>query len=264
MTLGVGVGLTNGYPVGSKSTVDIANAGMTLAGEDQFDGPAGTAPDARYWDHDLGGGGWGNGELQTYTDQAANARLDGSGHLLIQARRDAGTYTSARLVTRKLVEFGYGLVEARIRMPQGQGVHPAFWLLGINVWKDGWPQAGEIDVMEMVNSGLLYHNAIHGPMDNAPDTPWKQSADGYAGVNLAGDYHVYQVYREPGVVRIGLDGRVVGSYYRLSAPAGARWVFDARMYVVLNVAVGGEWPGPVGAQTTFPATMSVDWVRYWV
>ncbi|TPG31582.1 glycoside hydrolase family 16 protein [Mycobacterium hodleri] len=236
---------------------------MTLERTDDFDGPEGGAPDSRYWGYDVGGGGWGNGEQQTYTDSRDNVRLDGSGSMLIQAQTEGNSFTSARVVSRNRVEVGYGLVEARIRMPEGQGLHPAFWLVGANMKDVGWPQAGEIDVMELVNSGNRYHNAIHGPTVSNPGSAWKESADGDAGVNLADDFHVYQVYRAPGVVKIGLDGRVVGTYSRDSAPAGADWVFDQPMYVLLNVAVGGEWPGAVDQDTRFPASMLVDWIKYW-
>ncbi|WP_264024332.1 glycoside hydrolase family 16 protein [Mycolicibacterium pyrenivorans] len=259
-----GAGLADRPAMRYTSDTELSSTGMTLAGADEFDGPEGSAPDPRYWVYDTGAGGWGNDEEQAYTKSRDNVRLDGAGRLLIQARRDGDGFTSARLVSRKRVEVRYGLLEARIRMPEGQGIHSAFWLLGVDVWKVGWPESGEIDIIEIVNSSVNYHNAIHGPMSSDSDKAWKQSADGNAGVNLSDDYHVFQVYREPGTVKIGLDGHVVGSYSRSSAPAGADWVFDAPMYVVLNVAVGGQWPGPVGPKTQFPATMRVDWVRYWV
>jgi beta-glucanase (GH16 family) len=243
---------------------EFTSAGMTLAGADEFDGPRGAAPDARYWDYDVGGGGWGNHELQFYTDRTDNVRLDGAGNLLVQARKTREGFTSARLVSRKRVDVGFGLLEARIRMPEGRGIHAAFWLLGTDISTAGWPQSGELDVMELVNSPTGYHNAIHGPTIEDPGEVWKQSADGDAGTNLASEYHIYQVMRERGLVKIGLDGRVVGLYSRASAPTGADWVFDKPMYVVLNVAVGGDWPGPVADSTEFPATMSVDWIRYWV
>ncbi|WP_319453695.1 MULTISPECIES: glycoside hydrolase family 16 protein [unclassified Mycobacterium] len=246
------------------SDSELTSAGMTLAGADDFDGPPWSAPDRRYWDYDTGAGGWGNDEQQTYTNSTGNARLDGSGNLIIEARRNGNGFTSARLVSRNRVDIGFGLLEARIRMPEGQGIHPAFWLLGTNIWTAGWPQSGELDVMELVNSGTSYHNAIHGPTVKNPEEAWKQSADGDAGVNLAQDYHVYQILRAPGTIKVALDGDVVGSYSKTSAPAGADWVFDKPMYVVLNVAVGGDWPGPVAAETRFPATMVVDWIRYWV
>ena len=236
---------------------------MTLVGADDFDGPAGSAPNPTYWDYDLGGGGWGNREQQIYTRKTANVRLDGRGHLVIEAHRSGKGYTSARLVTRHKVDITHGLIEARVKLPQGQGIHPAVWLLGSNIESVGYPACGEIDIMELVSSGTVYHNAIHGPMAANAETKWKQSADGDAPGDLARDYHVYQVLREPNVIKIAIDGNLVGSYSRATMPAGADWVFDAPMYLILNIAVGGEWPGPVNAATPFPATMLVDWIRLW-
>jgi beta-glucanase (GH16 family) len=242
---------------------ELTADGMTLVGEDEFDGPAGSRPSPTYWDYDVGGGGWGNREQQVYTRKPANVRLDGHGHLVIQAHKSGRGYTSARMVTRGKVDFTHGLIEARIKFPQGQGIHPAVWLLGSNIKTVGYPASGEIDIMELVDSGTMYHNAIHGPMADNADTKWKQSADGAAGGDLALDYHVYQVRREPGLIKIGIDGKVVGQYGRETAPTGADWVFDAPMYLILNIAVGGDWPGPVNATTPFPATMLVDWIRLW-
>ncbi len=236
---------------------------MTLIGEEQFDGAAGSAPNSLYFDYDVGGTGWGNDEKQTYTRDPENVRLDGAGHLVIEARRDGDGFTSARLVTRDKLWFEHGLIEARIKMPAGQGIHPAFWMLGTNLGEVGWPAAGEIDIIEIVNTGLEFHNAIHGPTEADPAVEWKQSFDGPAGSDLAADYHVYQMYREPGLIKIAIDGVVRGQYAKASAPPGARWVFDAPMYLVLNLAVGGLWPGPVDPATPFPSTMLVDWIRYW-
>lgn len=246
-------------PAGPELTSD----GMTLVGADDFDGPAGSAPSPTYWDYDLGGGGWGNREQQVYTRKTANVRLDGRGHLVIEAHRSGKGYTSARLVTRHKVDITHGLIEVRVKLPQGQGIHPAVWLLGSNIESVGYPACGEIDIMELVSSGTVYHNAIHGPMAANAETKWKQSADGDAPGDLARDYHVYQVLREPNVIKIAIDGNLVGSYSRATMPAGADWVFDAPMYLILNIAVGGEWPGPVNAATPFPATMLVDWIRLW-
>ena len=235
----------------------------TLVGEETFDGPAGGLPSPDYFDYDLGGGGWGNDEQQVYTRNADNARLSGDGNLIIEAHRSGDGYSSARLVTRGKATFGNGLLEARIKMPEGSGIHPAFWLLGRDVLTVGYPQAGEIDVIEVVDTGAMYHNAIHGPLAAEPSTQWKQGHDGEAGMNLAADFHVYQLYREDGLIKIGIDGRQVGEYSRATIPEGAQWVFDGQMYVNLNIAVGGEWPEPVSPSTKFPATMLVDWIRYY-
>jgi beta-glucanase (GH16 family) len=241
----------------------LTSDGMTLAGEENFNGPKDGPSPGAYFGYDVGGNGWGNSEKQLYTRDLANARLSGDGNLVLRALRNGEAYTSARLITRSKVEFGLGLLEARIKFPQGDGLHSAFWLLGSNIQAVDWPECGEIDVIEIVNSGDTYHNAIHGPLTAAPSVQWKQSHDGPAPSNLADDFHVYQVYRQAGAIKIGIDGRIVGEYDASNVPQDARWVFEAPMYLILNIAVGGEWPKPVSPSTVFPATMQVDWVRYW-
>jgi beta-glucanase (GH16 family) len=242
---------------------NLSSSGRSLVGEETFDGPAGASPSASYFGYDVGGGGWGNHEKQVYTRAADNARLSGDGNLIIEARRDGGGYTSARLVTREKVTFTTGLLEARIRMPEGNGLHPAFWLLGSNIDSVGYPFCGEIDIIEVVDTGQAYHNAIHGPLQADSSSQWQQSHDGDAGSNLADGFHTYQVYRDAGLIQIGLDGKKVGEYTKASLAADKRWVFDTPMYLILNVAVGGSWPEPVDSSTVFPAAMLVDWIRFW-
>jgi hypothetical protein len=118
--------------------------------------------------------------------------------------------------------------------------------------------------MELVNTGTTYNNAIHGPTYADPKIGWRQASEAPAGTNLSSDYHVYQLYRQRGLIKIGIDGVLVGHYTRASIPPDANWVFDdAPMYLTLNIAVGGVWPGPVASDTPLPATMLVDSVRYW-
>ncbi|MDL9936070.1 glycoside hydrolase family 16 protein [Gordonia sp. ABSL1-1] len=226
---------------------------------EEFDGPAGAAPNSSIWTYDVGGGGWGNGEQQVYTNARANSRLDGKGRLIIEARRDGDTITSARLTTRGKFTFTVGLLEARIATPQGTGLHPAFWLLGADIGSVGYPASGEIDIMEFINDGAKWHTALHGPTTTGGH--WQQSRTG-PFADQSDDFHVYGVYRAPGVIAMLIDGKVVSAFTPLSVPADARWVFDKPMYVLLNLAVGGQWPGPVGAATDFPSRMVVDWVRY--
>jgi beta-glucanase (GH16 family) len=248
---------------GQSPDRNLSSAGRSLLGEENFDGPAGAPPNADYFDYDVGGGGWGNHEKQIYTRAPDNARLSGDGNLIIEARRDGIGYSSARLATRGKVAFTTGLLEARIKMPQGNGLHPAFWLLGSNITTVGYPLCGEIDVIELIDSGAMYHNAIHGPLQSDPENQWQQSHDGETSSNLADGFHTYQVYREADLIQIGIDGRKVGEYTRSTIPADARWVLDNPMYANLNIAVGGSWPKPVDESTKFPATMLVDWIRFW-
>ena len=250
--------------VRSSAEGGIGPGDMKLVHVDEFDGPARTAPDARFWDYDTGGNGWGNRDQQTYTRDSDNVRLSGTGDLVIQARRAGDSFTSARLVSRGKLAFGYGLLEVRAKLPEGQGLHPALWLLGENISAVGWPRCGEIDIIELVNSGTTYNNAIHGPTYADPNSGWRQAAEGPARSDLSSDFHVYQVYREPGLIKIGIDGVVVGQYTRTDVPPDANWVFDdAPMYLTVNIAVGGEWPGPAAPDTPFPATMLVDSVHFW-
>ena len=227
---------------------------------DEFDGPAGPLP-AGPWRPQTGGGGWGNNEIQVYTSDPANVGLDGAGHLAITARRDAtGAITSARLSTQGLFDFTSGRAEARIALPAGTGLHPAFWLLGSDIGEVGWPDAGEIDVIETLNAALEYHTGVHAPQ--AGTARGQQIlANGPAPFPLAGEFRTYWVERTPERIVTGVDDVTLATITPFNLESGARWVFDAPFFLLLNLAVGGDWPGPVDATTEFPATMLVDWVR---
>ena len=161
-----------------------ATSGWNLIWSDEFSGAANTPPDQTKWTYDLGGGGWGNSELETYTNSTQNVYQDGQGHLVIQALRDSqGNYTSGRIKTEGLFSFSYGRIEARIKPPYGAGIWPAFWMLGsdINIPADNWPVCGEVDIMENFgantsggNDGGFNHGSLHGP--------------GYTGTGLTGQY----------------------------------------------------------------------------
>ena len=243
-------------------------SGWSLAWSDEFDGANGSRPDESRWVYDTGGGGWGNEELQTYTSRPENAVVR-EGALVITARAERFTgadgiardYTSARLKTKERFAQTYGRFEARIQVPRGQGIWPAFWLLGADIDGVGWPACGEIDVMEHIGrEPQTAYGTIHGP--------------GYAGAGGLGSPvrspdgrpfaeapHVFAVEWEPGAIRWYLDGR---QYFRRTPadlPGGARWVFDHDFFVLLNVAVGGRWPGNPDRTSTFPQEMKVDYVR---
>jgi beta-glucanase (GH16 family) len=251
--------------------------GWELIWSDEFDGAAGTSPDVSNWTHEIGDGfdqniiGWGNGELEYYTASTANSALDGSGNLVITATEiDTATtslecwygpceYTSARLISDRKFETAYGRIEARIDLPEGQGLWPAFWMLGDNIGEVGWPQCGEIDIMEYVGYDPDHtHGALHGP--------------GYSGGNnLGGDNfladvadspHLFAVEWEPGVVRWYVDDTIFMTKTITDAVnAGGTWVFDHPFYIIMNVAVGGNWPGSPDETTVFPQNMIVDYVR---
>ncbi|TRW83172.1 glycoside hydrolase family 16 protein [Mycolicibacterium sp. 018/SC-01/001] len=227
---------------------------------DDFDGPAGSRPSPQ-WRYDTGGGGWGNDEKQVYTDKPANVSLDGQGHLAISARTAAGGgITSARITTKGSMDFTFGRAEARIMLPAGAGLHPAFWMLGSDIDSAGWPDAGEIDVIETLNDAPDFYTGIHAPQAGT-DRGQNVNNSGPAPFPLAGQFHDYWVERTPGRIVTGIDNVTLFTATPADLAPGARWVFDAPFFLLLNVAVGGDWPGPTNATTPNPATMLVDWVR---
>jgi len=224
---------------------------------EDFDGPAGSLPNPDHWSIDIGPSavhGWEQGSLQTYTDSPDNIRLDGLGNLMVTARKAADSFTSARLITRGKVEFGLGTVVARIKVPAGQGIWPAFWMLGSNIEEIGWPACGEIDIMEIINEATTYNVALHAPGGDA-------EAKGPIA-DLSEDFHDYWMTRTENSITFGIDDDVLASFNPESLPPGSPWVFRDPMFVLLNIAVGGDWPGPPDESTTFPATMLVDWLRF--
>ncbi|MEV0894574.1 glycoside hydrolase family 16 protein [Promicromonospora sp. MEB111] len=247
----------------APSARDAAPAAVgALTWSDEFDGAAGGAPNPANWNLETGGGGWGNNELQTYTSSRDNSALDGNGNLVITARQDGnGGYTSARLTTAGKVEPTYGRVEARIKIPRGQGIWPAFWMLGGQIDSGvPWPNSGEIDIMENVGyEPHMVHGTIHGP-----------GYSGGAGIgaaythpqgwSFADDFHTFAVDRAPGRITWSVDGNVYQT--RTTADTGGnQWVFDQPFFMLLNVAVGGNWPGYPDGTTQFPQQMVVDYVR---
>jgi beta-glucanase (GH16 family) len=243
------------------------HAGWDLVWSDEFDGVAGSPADARTWQPETGGHGWGNEELQYYTAGGQNACLDGAGNLAIEIRRSdpesrgryAGcAYTSARLISKDRAAFRYGLVRARIQLPRGRGIWPGFWMLGQDIDTVGWPQCGEIDVMENFGDDPgTVHGTVHGPGFAGHSGI---TASHHAGAILADAFHVYSVAWEPGRIRWYFDDRL----YATVTPASLRgnpWVFDHDFYLLLNVAVGGTHSESPDGSVTFPQTMLIDYVR---
>jgi beta-glucanase (GH16 family) len=230
---------------------------VTVPFADEFDGPAGAPPDPAIWTIDVGPSaehGWEAGSLQTYTDHPDNIALDGAGHLVIRARKDGESYTSGRMATRGKVDFPLGTIVARMKLPAGQGIWSAFWMLGANADTAGWPQCGEIDIIELVNDPSWHHSALHGP--------------GYDVVNetqvgdLSTDFHDYWMSRLPDRVTVGVDDTVLRTFTPDDVGRDSPWVFNDPMFALINLAVGGDWPGAPDDSTEFPATMIVDWVRF--
>lgn len=252
----------------APSPVPGQPSSWTLVWSDEFDGVDGSRPDPSRWVYDLGGGGWGNEELQTYTSRPENAVIR-EGALVITARRETLTgadgitrdYTSARLKTKDRHAWTYGRVEARLQVPRGQGLWPAFWMLGADIDAVGWPACGEIDVMENIGrEPATVHGTLHGPGYSGANG-LGGSTSSPAGRAFADAFHVFAVEWEPQEIRWYLDGRQYHVRRPSDLPGGARWVFDHDFFLLLNVAVGGRWPGGPDQTTTLPQEMKVDYVR---
>ena len=243
--------------------------GYQLVWSDEFSGPDGSLPDAKKWAYALGGKGWGNKELESYTNRPENVHIE-KGNLVITARRESYTgadgvtrdYTSARIKTQNRFAQTYGRFEARIKIPRGQGMWPAFWMLGDNSSSIGWPKCGEIDIMENVGKEpSKIHGSLHGPSTNGRKSDRTSVFTLPAGQKFADDFHVYAIEWEPNLIRFYVDANLYATFDSWHWPAGGTWVFDHPFFIILNLAVGGKWPGSPDASTQFPQNMLVDYVR---
>ena len=247
-----------------------STAGWKPVWSDEFNAPDGSAIDAKKWNVEEGGNGWGNHELETYTDRHNNVEQRG-GNLLITARRETFTgkdgiskpYTSARVNTQSKFAQTYGRIEARMKLPEGgQGVWPAFWMLGNPTaeFKD-WPGIGELDIMEQIGKepGTV-HSTLHGP-GYAGDSQMGVPFNLPEGKKLSDDWHVFAVEWEPAAIRFYVDGTLFGMETPTNVPSGQKWVFDHPFFIIFNLAIGGDWPGNPDETTKLPTTMLVDWVR---
>lgn len=254
--------------IGQTNHSSPANSTWTLVWSDEFNGPNGSTVDASKWVSETGGNGWGNQELEYYTARPQNAHQQ-DGNLVIKVLSEKYTgidgvtrdYTSTRLKTLGKFSQAYGRFEARIKIPRGQGIWPAFWMLGDDIDKPGWPACGEIDIMENIGKEqALVHGTIHGP-----------GYSGAAGIGspysladkkpFTDDFHVYAVEWEPNAIRFYVDKDLYATRTPADLPKGAKWVYDHPFFLLLNVAVGGGWPGNPDATSVFPQTMLVDYVR---
>ena len=257
---------------------------LKLLWSDEFNGKAGSAPSAKNWSREIGGGGWGNSERQFYTDKAANASMDGAGRLVITANRISNQYTeqvgdvpgtedilnrcsecqftSARLKTARKVAFMYGRVEARIKMPVGVGTWPAFWMLGGDLL-DGvpWPECGEIDIMEFRGDiPDQATSAIHGP--TTPQGSGLGARFLSSGPPLSDGYHTYALEWKKNSLTFIVDGRVTGRF--TSADTGSRgWVYNQKFFLILNLAMGGTYSGEYIDPDLNQAQLHVDYIRFY-
>jgi beta-glucanase (GH16 family) len=231
---------------------------------DEFDGAEGTPPDPALWTYDVGGDGWGNGQLEFNTDRVENVSLDGEGHLRIVAREESymgNDYTSARIKTQGLFQQKYGRFEASMKLPAGQGLWPAFWMLGADIDEVGWPESGEIDIMEFRGQEPeLVHGTLHGPGYSGAE-PISGTFRLRDGETFTDDFHIFAVEWDPGRITFSVDSEVYHAVNSSDVNARGDWVFDHDFFVLLNLAVGGGFVGPVGPNTVFPATVLVDYVR---
>ena len=242
-----------------------AKAQWTLAWSDEFTDPQ---LDNSKWVYDIGGGKWGNQELEYYTDLPQNVSVQ-DGKLAITARQEKHTatnktiwnFTSGRIKTLGKFTQTYGRFEARIKVPFGQGIWPAFWMLGEDIAQVDWPNCGEIDIMENIGKEpAIVHGTIHGPgysgaggIGNLYALP--------QGQRFADEFHVFAVEWEPHAIRFYVDNNLYATRTPAELPPGKKWVYDHPFFLLINLAVGGDWPGNPDASTVFPQTMLVDYVR---
>ncbi|HMG53578.1 MAG TPA: family 16 glycosylhydrolase [Kofleriaceae bacterium] len=248
-----------------------------LIWSDEFNGAAGTFPDATKWSYDVGNnGGWGNGESEFYCAAGSsaapcsaanpNAFMNGSGSLVIRARRDAGgTWTSARMLTSGKFTVQYGRIEARMRLVAANGLWPAFWMLGSNIGSVGWPSCGEVDIMEWVDNygPSVTSSALHGPGYSGGGNIGVQS--GFPSGTRVDDanYHIYGVLWSPNQIQFYRDTitNITRTITPANIPPGTTWAYNHPFFILLNQAVGGNWfPGPDGSTPAIDDVL-VDYVR---
>lgn len=245
-----------------KSTDPIeqnSNEKWLLVWQDEFNG---TEIDESKWTYDTGGHGWGNNEWQYYTDREQNAYIDDT-CLVIEARRESyegKDYTSARLKTQNRAGWRYGKFDVRAKLPRGQGIWPAIWMLGTNIPAIGWPACGEIDIMEMIG-GSGRENQVHGTIH------WSDENDDHAmygtgfqlpGGTFADDFYIYSIEWSAQKIEWSVNGV---KYLEADITPASMNEFQNYFFMILNVAVGGNWPGYPDETTQFPQKMYVDYVR---
>jgi beta-glucanase (GH16 family) len=248
-------------------TLQAQSPNWQLTWSDEFNGTNGSPPDPAKWVIVTGGKGFGNNELETYTNRPANVQQQ-NGNLVITAQKEDLTgpdgihrhYTSARLNTQGHFAQTYGRFEARIQLPTGKGIWPAFWLLGDNHETNHWPNCGEIDILETIGAPDTMYSTLHGPgYSGSKGISAKFPLP--AGESVHDAFHLYAVEWAPNDIKFFFDDHLVAHRTPADLPPNTAWVYDHPFYILLNLAVGGNWPGNPDDTTTFPQQMLIDYVR---
>jgi beta-glucanase (GH16 family) len=251
----------------ATTTLHAQSPNWQLTWSDEFNAPNGSSPDPAKWVFVTGGKGFGNGELETYTNRPVNAQQR-DGHLVITAQKEdlTGTdgilrhYTSARLNTQNHFAQKYGRFEASIQLPTGKGIWPAFWLLGDNHETAIWPACGEIDILENIGAPDTIYSTLHGPGysgRNAISAKFPLPA----GESVSSGFHLYAVEWTPNDIKFFFDDHLIAHRTPADLPPNTTWIYDHPFYILLNLAVGGYWPGSPDDTTIFPQQMLIDYVR---
>ena len=269
-TLNLGIVSTKSQSIVSAVEVDYQSSSTTPQTllDDEFSGAAGQPPNPNIWTNDVGGKGWGNEMLEYDTARRRNSRLDGQGHLLIIARREKYTgadgvtdnWTSARLKTIDHFTFQYGSAVARIRVPSGAGLWPAFWTLGDNFTKVGWPACGEVDVLETRGRAPRFiYGALHAARKDGE--PWTKAEKFLRSTPLSKAFHDYGMVWGPTGIALSFDQHVFLTMSSVDVPANEYWSFSHSAFLLLDLAVGGRWGGAPNSSTPKVSKMAVDYVR---
>jgi len=247
----------SGCSTDEKQTVTTMN---DLVVQDEFS--TNGSINSTFWTHDIGTGsnGWGNNELQYYTDRPENIKVE-NGMLKITARREqfmGAGYTSARIMSKGKIEQKYGRIEARIKLPWGKGLWPAFWLLGADIDEVSWPACGEIDIMEYLgNNPTSVFGTLHGPGYSGGEAISKNYT--LSNNRFDNDFHIFGIEWGENYINFYVDD-VLYNHLTPEDVTG-EWVFNKPFYIILNMAVGGDYPGSPNSETVFPQEMLIDYVR---
>jgi len=261
--ISIGKGMGTIFCYGTYLPIDDAGytspsgyPGYQLKWSDEFEG---YLPDKNSWNYETGANGWGNNELENYTNSSNNSFISGHKYLVIEARKEGDGYTSARLQTLGKKEFTYGRVDIRAKLPKGQGVWPALWMLGSNIATTPWPASGEIDIMELLGNEP---NKVYGTMH------WGNAGEGstriggnysLSGEDFSQKFHVFSIVWDSTKIEWLVDNQ---KYFTGNkSEVNGNYPFDKPFFFIFNVAVGGNWPGNPDTSTTFPQRMIVDYVR---